>query len=498
MLINNSSQSRRPAWAASRCAVLVSAAVWWWASCAQEGSESDDSLVLATVNEKAISLADLRKSIQRMVPEEQQRVQPEQYLQGLIDEEVMAQEAERRGLNHSPDMQGAMDMEARGLTIRELFRREGMALVPPTEEEMRAYFEDSPLRRQVRFSALMVDSSEQIPAILQQLESGADFETVSKRYTRDRRILDRDADMGYHRWGDTAPAYVPLSDKAFSMEEGEIAGPLHVADGYFLIKVTDVRSVPFEEERQTIARQLGEDILRHQLVPYYNRLVNDYDLKIEEAGFAALAREMVDPSAARAAHHQGHHSAGHGTHQAADQKMGAAKAASASPDLVAVVTMRDDTLSLRQCRIGLAEAGMTAFADADVLRKRLIQQVCREVLVLREIKRLGISDAPAIQDRLRRARRRHLASLVHKRLSTQIPRPSDSELRLYYAQMEPPHPDSLAPFDEIRERVLSDYLEQRGLEAFRVGLKALRKQHDITLYDERIARMARLWREGTL
>ena len=103
----------------------------WVAGCATSEVEElpasdagrDGSRVLAQVNGAAITLSDFRRSLER-APAGLGELSPERYLQALIDEELLFQEAERRGLADSTDFGQALQKETRRLALRELYRRE--------------------------------------------------------------------------------------------------------------------------------------------------------------------------------------------------------------------------------------------------------------------------------------------------------------------------------------------------------------------------------------
>ena len=107
------------------------------------------------------------------------------------------------------------------------------------------------------------------------------------RHSQDSRILERQADMGYHRWGDTMASHAALTERAFSMRVGEISEPMQVADGYFIIKLTDMHPVSFDQERETIERLVLREKLGRQLLAYYDTLHVRYNVRYEPDGLAA-------------------------------------------------------------------------------------------------------------------------------------------------------------------------------------------------------------------
>jgi PPIC-type PPIASE domain len=103
--------------------------------------------VLARVGDRTITLADFSQALERMDRFERLRYQtPERrklLLDEMIDTELLAREAERRGLDKRPETQAALDQLMRDEVLRELRRSQ-----PPLEElpagEVQAYYAAHP------------------------------------------------------------------------------------------------------------------------------------------------------------------------------------------------------------------------------------------------------------------------------------------------------------------------------------------------------------------
>jgi PPIC-type PPIASE domain len=103
--------------------------------------------VLARVGERTITLADFSQALERMDRFERLRYQtPERrklLLDEMIDTELLAREAERRGLDKRPETQAALDQLMRDEVLREL-RRSQPALEELPAGEVQAYYAAHP------------------------------------------------------------------------------------------------------------------------------------------------------------------------------------------------------------------------------------------------------------------------------------------------------------------------------------------------------------------
>ena len=368
-----------------------------------------DEAVLVEVGPTAIRVADYRQFIARVAPELRAEYGAEKLLEAIVEQTLLVQEAERRGLGASAEfLQWQAQARAR-LVQQALYKRVGIVQPEVAEEELRAYFQRSPYNRRVRFSLLMVREQEQLPGILAALAEGADFEELSMRHSQDSRILERQADMGYHRWGDTMASHAALTERAFSMQVGEISEPMQVADGYFLIKLTDMHPVSFEQERETIERLVLREKLGRQLLAYYDTLHVRYNVRYEPDGLAGSPEAVV-----------------------AEYDGGVLTVAQVRELLRGASTgSAPSALTVSRELLGAAQAPSTGSgAISQVLRR----EVGRHVLVPLETARLALADDPDLQRELERLRQMQLARHLQDALQAQVPPPNPNGLSLFYEE----------------------------------------------------------------
>ena len=364
----------------------------------------NDSDVLASVGDDQVTLLDYRRYLSRLPDQARNDVQAERLLHAIIDEKLILAECRRLGLDKSAQFRELVQNETRRLSLAELYRREGIVASEPSEKELAQIFAFSPYSKRVRFSLLMVKDPEKLPSIMAQLEAGADFEELSMAHTQEPRILMRHADMGYHRWGETMPSHEALTRKAFTMAPGQLAGPLVVADGHFLLKVTDVHPVSLELERETISRVWRQRHLAQQLAVYCDSLMVHFEGTFEEVGLAALWTALM--ATGRPAMEA----------QTLDQ---------------IVLRLSAGELTVGACLRLLGEDG--ALADSpESLRRLLTHRVCREVLMLQEIGRLDLVNSAEVKSGLVEARRKAMLDLIRGRIEGEVAAPSLNVVRLHF------------------------------------------------------------------
>jgi foldase protein PrsA len=95
---------------------------------------------------------------------------------------------------------------------------------------------------------ILVSSESQAQDVLTRLQNAEDFAQLAALYSRDVTTKDAGGDLGFFVREDlTTPE---LADAAFSMQPGEIAGPIGTALGYHVIQTLEFEDQPVTEITQ--------------------------------------------------------------------------------------------------------------------------------------------------------------------------------------------------------------------------------------------------------
>ncbi len=88
--------------------------------------------------------------------------------------------------------------------------------------------------KKVRASHILVGKKSEAEKIIKKLNEGASFETQAKKWSSCPSRA-KGGDLGYFGKGKMAK---PFEEAAFSLEKGEMSGPVRSQFGYHIIKVT--------------------------------------------------------------------------------------------------------------------------------------------------------------------------------------------------------------------------------------------------------------------
>ncbi len=169
-------------------------------------------------------------------PERAQAVREE-----LVNREVLAQAAQRRGLDKNPDVAAQMEMAKQAVLVRALFESEVKAH-PITDSELQQQYEQfkqSMGTQEYKVRHILVDKEDEAKAIIAELNKGADFAKLAKEKSKDPGSKDNGGDLD---WGPSARYVKPFADAVTSLKKGEMtSAPVKTDFGYHVIRLDDVR-----------------------------------------------------------------------------------------------------------------------------------------------------------------------------------------------------------------------------------------------------------------
>jgi peptidyl-prolyl cis-trans isomerase C len=202
--------------------------------------------VIATVNGQEIYLSDMQ-DMSRNLPQQLQSMSPEQLypilLDQLVDEKAMAIEAKKLGLLNDPQVQHQIEVGTDQVLQGALIRK---SIGPDiTQGAIQAAYDkeyaNKPGAEEIHARHILVGSEAQAEDIIKQLNKGADFVALAKKYSTDPGSVNG-GDLGWFKKTDMVPEF---ADAAFAMKDGQISQtPVHSQFGWHVIQVLGHRTAP--------------------------------------------------------------------------------------------------------------------------------------------------------------------------------------------------------------------------------------------------------------
>jgi parvulin-like peptidyl-prolyl isomerase len=151
-----------------------------------------------------------------------------------------------------------------------------------TEDAQRKYYEENKkkyeMAEMVRISVIRTKTEEQAKEVLEKAKKGEDFAKLAEKYSSGP-AADKGGDFGFR---ERKTLRKEFGDIAFSMKKGEIKGPIKLADGYHIIKLTDYREggiASFEDVKKRVAYEYNRKLIDEKI----KELKKAYMVHIDEA-----------------------------------------------------------------------------------------------------------------------------------------------------------------------------------------------------------------------
>lgn len=207
------------------------------------GDPVDDNVV-ARVDTVEITVEDLLRfnmDMPALLRSEEQGVQMwREYLDSMIDMELLLLEAHKQGLDQDSAFLSKWEHERQQKLIREILRREVKEKSAFSSEELRRSFEQSKWNRMLKLARIQVETEEDARQVVEELEQGKGFGEVAKLRSTDRKTASQGGllDPLYGRGNVEAQGMpVEVAEEVFALAVGKISRPFEIGDGYEIFQV---------------------------------------------------------------------------------------------------------------------------------------------------------------------------------------------------------------------------------------------------------------------
>ena len=222
---------------------------------------------VAVVNGKPVPKARVDAIISQVQKQAQQRNQQlppdidKLVRDKVVTDEILAQEAERRGLAASADFKSQMEIARQSILIGMLSNDLDKRTTVSDAEIQAEYdkFKAQASGTEYRARHILVEKEDDAKALVAQLKAGAKFEDLAKKNSKDPGSAENGGDLDF-----AAPsAYVPeFSQAMVKLKKGDYTDvPVKTQFGYHIIKLEDSREAkfpPLAEVKPQIQQRLAQ------------------------------------------------------------------------------------------------------------------------------------------------------------------------------------------------------------------------------------------------
>ncbi len=179
----------------------------------------------------------------------------------VVTDEILAQEAERRGLGTSAEFKSQMELARQSILIGmlsgDLDKKSAVSDVEVQKEYDK--FKTQSSGTEYRARHILVEKEDEAKALVAQLKGGAKFDDLAKKNSKDPGSAENGGDLDF-----AAPSsYVPEFSQAMAkLKKGEYTEvPVKTQFGYHIIKLEDTREAkfpPIAEVKPQIQQRLAQ------------------------------------------------------------------------------------------------------------------------------------------------------------------------------------------------------------------------------------------------
>jgi peptidyl-prolyl cis-trans isomerase C len=226
--------------------------------------------IVARVDGVELHLSDVEAAQQSLPPQAQKLPLEQIYpmlLDRLVDGALITEAGREEHLDQDPDVQSRLKRYQDRL-IQEAYLNRAIKQAE-TEDSLKTRYQkllkEKPGQEEVHARHILVASEDEAKSVIAQLDKGADFTVLAKKYSTDPSA-EEGGDLGYFGRDDMVKEF---ADAAFALPVGQYTKtPVKTEFGWHVIKVEDRRAgkpPSFQEAQDQLRQDLARDIIEAKL-----------------------------------------------------------------------------------------------------------------------------------------------------------------------------------------------------------------------------------------
>jgi peptidyl-prolyl cis-trans isomerase C len=185
----------------------------------------------------------------------------------LIRIEVLAQEAEKKGIEKQPDVAAQIAMTRQDVLIG-AYIQDFIKNHPVTDDMVKAEYDTLSKTlggKEYKARHILVETEDEAKAIIAKLKAGGKFEDLAKD-SKDPGSKERGGDLG---WSNKASYVKPFSDAMVALEKGQTTeAPVKTDYGWHVIQLEDIRDMKaptLDEIKPQLTQRLQQQMIEKHI-----------------------------------------------------------------------------------------------------------------------------------------------------------------------------------------------------------------------------------------
>ena len=241
--------------------------------------------VLATVGQKEITNLDIENALKSLDPYQAMQFNNEEgkkrLLEDLVNQELFYMEAKEQNLHNDENFKAEMARIEENM-LKQYAINKVLTSVKLTDEEISAFYEANKTSfvkpETASAKHILVDTEEKANELLNKINSNEmTFEDAAAEHSS-CPSKDAGGDLGTFPRGQMVPEF---EEAVFSMNKGEVRGPVQTQFGYHLIKVED-RVEGGQSELEEVKEDISRSLMYQKQNEVYSAKINDLKGKVSD------------------------------------------------------------------------------------------------------------------------------------------------------------------------------------------------------------------------
>lgn len=188
-------------------------------------------------------------------PAKQGQAARQDYLQTMIDRQLMLRAARDIGLEQKPEVRVKGLLQSREFLANLYRKRDLHPRAQITDADIERFFQEQGLARERQVTAILVKTEAEAKEIRQQLLAGASFSELASKYTQDPLAAERGGKLGFMNRSMARQIGIP-TEIFDDQQTGVISPPMPIGKRYHLIRFTGERVAEVGSQHEFLAKGL--------------------------------------------------------------------------------------------------------------------------------------------------------------------------------------------------------------------------------------------------
>lgn len=184
--------------------------------------------------------------------------------EALINQEIIAQEAMKKGLNKKPDVAAAIEINRQDILVN-AYVQDHLQKNPVSEDALKKEYERIKAQlggKEYKARHILVEKEDEAKDIIAQIKKGANFEKLAAERSKDTGSKERGGDLD---WSVPGNYVKPFGEALMKLKKGQMTEtPVQSNFGWHIIRLDDER--PFKAPEFSSVRVNLERSMQQQMI----------------------------------------------------------------------------------------------------------------------------------------------------------------------------------------------------------------------------------------